>query len=169
MFEVQTVLQLLTVDPCEHCGGKDWDPATVLKPDARFVRDLANRPYAHMSHDEILSEHGRIYQSMSLEQRKQHTASRNAAYAKAAKARRPELKWPRTTWTALIVIAILGVWKEFGSSHPGTIEYVVACVVVLGVMVAEAATEICTRINGLAERVQQVQDSMPDPTLSSDI
>jgi hypothetical protein len=51
----------LTVDFCEHCGAKDWDKATVLTFSDKPERELSNKTYNEMTHDEILSEHGRRY------------------------------------------------------------------------------------------------------------
>jgi len=51
----------LTADFCEHCRAKDWDEATVLRFSDNPQRNLSNKPYSEMTHDEILREHGRRY------------------------------------------------------------------------------------------------------------
>jgi len=70
----------LTIDPCDHCGAKDWDDATVLTSSGKPRGDLSSKNYGQMTHDEILGEHARRYaQDSQASQRSQSVRASNAA------------------------------------------------------------------------------------------
>jgi hypothetical protein len=73
-------------------------------------RDLRDRPYAHMTHDEILSEHGRIYGNMTPAERIKYAEERRARIAATKKSREPNLKWKATVKIGLILVLVMGAY-----------------------------------------------------------
>jgi hypothetical protein len=70
----------LTIDPCDHCGARDWDQTTVLASSGKPKRELSNKTYGQMTHDEILEEHARRYaQDSQVSQRARTVQASNAA------------------------------------------------------------------------------------------
>jgi hypothetical protein len=114
-------------------------------------RDLTNRDYDRMTHDEILQEHGRRYQAMSPRERLKQSKQRDARYLGRSKTESAKLKWSATKTVAVGAFIVFAVFWFFTGSPPGVVAVIIGASCMLGTLAMEATEEVCARLDRRAD------------------
>jgi hypothetical protein len=115
-------------------------------------RDLPNREYDRMSHDEILQEHGRRYQAMGPAERLKQSRQREAYLAQSPKRKLVKLNWINTRTVTVVAILAFGAYWFFTGNPPSVVAIVIGACWMLGTLAMEATKEICSRLDRLSDR-----------------